>query len=292
MKTDSTSKPHSLIGLKTPQDFIGILQRRIGESKGRRCTLEDLSKALGFKSPRAVAMLLDGSRGLTPETILKLGHALGLNSLEQRYLELRALESRLKKRGRPLTALKQELSALDRNHADSRELAPETFSPISEWYHLVIKQMISSPHFKEDPVWISKRLKGKVTPEQVVQCLKLLEKNGFVERDSKGKLIERELNAFSKIDYPSKAVRRHQRQMMERASTALDEQALFERECVSLTFLFDRERLQEAKSMIREFRDRFNERFSAETSNTPSDSKKALSVYQLSLQFFGHSEEF
>jgi Mg2+/Co2+ transporter CorC len=68
--------------------------------------------------------------------------------------------------------------------------------------------------------------------------------------------------------------------MLERAREAIEEQDVKGREYNSLMLPFDINRINEIKTFIREFRDRFHTSFEEKGSST---------IGQLSIQFFAHT---
>jgi uncharacterized protein (TIGR02147 family) len=141
--------------------------------------------------------------------------------------------------------------------------------------------MISLPDFKDSANWISRRLRNKITPEQARQAVSTMIRLGVLKRHPDSQhIFAAKTSLMTSEDIPSDAIRSHHRQMLERAFEALEEQDVLNREFTSATLAFDRKDIAEAKTMIRDFRDKFHKRF---------ETKHANSVFQMNMAFFEHT---
>ena len=244
----------------------------------RPITLERWAKKLNYRSPRSIAMVLKGQRLPSPELVLAFSVDLSHSENERRYFEL--LVRKEKYKGNVPKAIVDELVKMNPKLIQRKELDSELFSYVSNWHHYVIMLLLEAPGFDGDVDWIVKRLRGKLTREDVEMSVALLEKLKLVERDSKGKL---HLTApiITMEDIPSMAVRRHHIEQMEQAKEALAH-PMNEREFDCLTLKVKRSRVPEIKKALREFRDKFDKDFFDENSDD---------VCQLNLQFFFHTQE-
>lgn len=245
-------------------------------------TLERWAKKLAYRSPRSIAMVLKGQRLPSTELVLAFSTDLKHSENERRYFEL--LVRKEKYRGNVPAAIAEELQKLNPRLVRRKALEAELFSYVSSWHHYVIMQMVQTPEFKDDAEWIAKRLGKKLTPEDVMASLTLLEKLNLLEKDEKSGKRRRSVSdpLITMEDIPSAAVRRHHVEQMDQARDALVHQPLMDREFSSITMRVSRKRLPEIKKAMREFRDKFDKDFFDDSSND---------VCQLNLQFFFHTLE-
>lgn len=246
-------------------------------------TLEELAHRFGFRSPRSVAMVIKGQRLPNVPLVQGLIKALKARSDEARYVDLLAKKERLlRKPEADLSELIAEIQGFRRTKLRPTLLDLQTFSALSDWQHLAVKQLVAAPGFREDGEWVSRRLKGKISPEQAVRALETLEAVGTLDRDEKGKLRVAPMKAqlATEPDRASLAARRHHAQMMQRAVEGLVEIAPEDREFISLTTRMAPKDMADAKKAIRDFVTGFSRRF------TDSESGE---VFQMNLQFFAHT---
>jgi len=262
--------------------FLRASQRKHPTTK-RAITLEDWSKRLAYKSPRSIAMVIKGQRIPSRDLVEAFAKDLNLDTVRKRYFELLVLRDKHEKEGERLDVIHQELESLNHKKLSRRIIDDRKFSTISEWYLAILRELISLPNFQESPAWISKKLRQKISPDQVRLAIESLVKFGFLIRhEGTGELqMPSDTNLWTEQDIPSVAIRRHHAQMMQRAVEALTEQEVNSREFISCNFQMDRSKMQEAKTVLREFQESFYKRFA---------SSKGNSIYQLSLQFFDHTD--
>lgn len=248
----------------------------------RPITLERWAKKLNYRSPRSIAMVLKGQRLPSEDLILAFSMDLDHSETERRYFEL--LVRKEKHKGSVPKAIADELLKLNPKLVRRKAIDTEVFSYVSGWHHYVIRQLFSAPGFKDSPEWIAARLGNKVSAEEVVTSLELLERLKFIERDAGGKLrlANGSESLITLADIPSAAVRKHHSEQMDQAKEALQRQPMTDREFTCLTLRVSRKKLPEIKKAIREFRDKFDKDF------CDDDSKD---VCQLNMQFFFHTAE-
>jgi uncharacterized protein (TIGR02147 family) len=259
------------------------IDRQLRSSTGvKRSNLGRLAKSLGYRSPSLLTMVMKGQRIPSDEFIAALSESWDLKTDEKDYLQILVQLERNKSRGRDVSAMLKKLEQLGLAK-DSHKISLSQFNLLSDWQCLVIKELIGSPDFKEDPQWISRKLRRKVTAAEVQRALDVLLELGLTRRDPEsGKL---ELNTGfveTTHDIPSAAIRAHHRAMMERAKDALEEQDASERHYNSLSLRVKPDRVTDAKAALLDFIKKFNSEYG------DADSSR---VYQLNLQFFEHTQK-
>lgn len=264
------------------RSFLRASQRKHPATK-RAITLEDWAKRLAYKSPRSIAMVIKGQRIPSRDLVEAFARDLQLDTARKRYFELLILRDKHEQEGTRLDSIQQELEALNHKKLNRRIVDEKKFSAISDWHYLVLKALVALPDFQENSQWIAKKLRNKITPDQARKAIDDLVRQGYFSRHpNTGELQHQsDSNLSTESEIPSIAIRRHHAQMMQRAVESLTEQDITNREFLSSTFQIERSKVADAKSVLREFLESFYKRFS---------STKGNSVYQLSLQFFEHSD--
>ncbi|MCM2278685.1 MAG: TIGR02147 family protein [Oligoflexia bacterium] len=278
--------PRKVFEFSDVAEYFRHLQAALGKGK-RPLTLERLSSLVNYRSPRSLAMIMKGQRAPSVEMLQAISRAADLSTQEAAYLHLLGQKKRRELARKPSADLEERMKALRPRQFRARTIGSSAFACTAEWEHWVIRQLLELPDFKEDHRWICRKLRGKVTPKRANQALRNLLQAGVIERDPEsGRLRIREGEAIATaFDIPSRAIRLHHSQMLERAREALNEQEVLEREFLAITLRFDKKRLFEAKSALRDFAADFVRRFGADTNDT------AGSVFQLNLNLFRHTDE-
>jgi uncharacterized protein (TIGR02147 family) len=260
--------------------FLRVSQRKHPVT-GRAITLESWVKRLGYKSPRSVAMVLKGQRPPSSDLIEAFAKDLNLDVVRKRYFELLVLKDKHSEEGLQIDSLYLELKELNPKALSRKTLDESRLTPLASWHNLVVRQMVAAPGFREDAEWISKRLRGKVSPEAVQHGIALMLRNGYLVRTREGLLKLPGADALeSPTDIPSRDIRRHHAGMMQRAVEALVEQDVEARFFSAVTLRVSPEKFMDARKAVQEFCKSFNAKYSDEGADR---------VYQLSMQFFEHT---
>ncbi|MGZ6331338.1 MAG: DUF4423 domain-containing protein [Bdellovibrionota bacterium] len=127
----------------------------------------------------------------------------------------------------------------------------DTYRLISEWYHAAILTLSYTQGFENDTRWISKQLGISVT-EAKLAVERLLEAGLLVENSGRLEISHQQLTTKDK-SVTTPALRRHQKQLLEKAIASLESDPIDERNMTSMTMAIDPEKLPLAKKLISEF---------------------------------------
>lgn len=264
-------------------DYRSYLRSRIVDGTGaggkKRISLDRLAEKLGYKSPSSLSMILKGDRAPSANLLQELMDHWRLTPPEREYFRLLVQLESAKKKNKDTKVLVDRLQKLNRKPI-SFQFSIEDFEHLRDWHFLVIKELAYTVDFRDDPLWISKRLRRKITPSQAKHALEVLEKLSVLTRDSAGNLVPNKGLTETTNDVPSHAIRQHHKGMLLRASEAMDEQPSEKRQITGLTLRVDPAKLPEMKQQIMHFIRTFH-------ADNEADSQ---SVYQLSVQFFEHTK--
>ncbi len=145
-----------------------------------------MARKLGITDPSALLNVMKGRRRLGDDRIEALARALDLEDEQVAYF-------------RALVDFGQAPDAEARNRAfgvlaelRSRHLPPEVdparFALLTSWVVPAVRELARLKAFREDPVWIAEQLDPPISPLEAAQALQLVERLGFLRRES-GKLV-------------------------------------------------------------------------------------------------------
>lgn len=229
-------------------------------------------------SPSVLSELLNGKHGLSEKVAKRIAQNLDLSTHEIQIFcdQVVALNSKsLHKKNQA----KERIDALKEMH-QKNSLQLDHFKIISDWYHFAILELTYLEGFKSDTTWIAKKL--GITKLEVESAIERLLRIELLEIKNK-KYVATEDFTASPDGIPSDAIKKYQRQLIEKALQAQVMQSVENRDITSLLVAINKNDLLEAKKEIKEFRRRFNSKFGT--------SKKKDSVYCLALQFFELTEK-
>lgn len=249
----------------------------------RSTNLQKWAQRLGYRSPSSLTMILRGDRIPSFQMVSSISDDLKLSKKEKEYFLLLVELEKKKRQKKDFKKTLEKLNALARQRRKSSpfKLDIKAFEVVEQWYHFVIKQLISTEDFTEDLNWIHKRLRKKVSIGQIKAAIENLIQIGVVQRNEKGQLVTSGQSVHSLNDVPSEAVRNHHKSMIERAKESIDEQSIDQRQISGLTFKINPEKVKDAKADIVNFFSEFNDKYFDED---------GASVYQLNIQLFEHTK--
>lgn len=165
------------------------------------------------------------------------------------------------------------------HRAQSRKpkaIAPQIFRTLADWYHFAILTLIKTRGFRDEPLWMSRRL--GIEQNDARMALDRLLNIGLVEK------VGRTYHAVNDADIItggqdvlSPAIQENHRQHLDLAKTALQNLAPEMREFNNLTLAMNPSEIPKAKEMLRNFIDKFNDEM---------ESEGASEVFQLNIQFY------
>jgi uncharacterized protein (TIGR02147 family) len=212
--------------------------------------------------------ILRGKRRLSLKAAAKAAASLGLNEHEMKHLfELVTLEK--------LRASGHNVAAVEKDADSPASLTAELFTLVSDWYCLAILNLKDTHRFRWDTKWIASRL--GISEIEVRSAIDRLVRVGMLEKKGKTYSQPKDFHIDPR-GIPSEAVRSFHRQMLEKASQAIELQQQADREVTGLTLACDKAALPAMKKELTSFLKSFNSRF--------GKGKKLDAVYQLELALF------
>lgn len=230
----------------------------------------------GYQSSGAIALINSGQRGVSEDAARRLARALGLDPSEREHLVLLV---RFENTGE----FEDKSRFLDRLAA-SRRYAAEWSGTIREhafysaWFIPVVRELVSTPDFREDASWIAARVLPPITVSEAEHALATLLECGYLVRDASGRLQPAQPLIATNSEAVSDALVFHQREMMTRAAEAIENQAPELRDMRVMTVAISRSQAEQIKARISEFH---REIFAIVAKDEPIEG-----VYQLNTQWF------
>lgn len=280
-ETKSDLPKISIFNFESYRDFLIAVGMPDGLYSHTSNNLLSWANRLGYKSPSSLSMVLKGQRFPSFDMINALSKDLDLNYREREYFELLIQLEKAKNKGRDTSKILEKIKNIP-IPSDTFTMSLKEFSSISEWYYFVIKQLIDTPDFRNDDIWIYKKLRKKVQINQIRQAINDMLDMKIISRDENDKLTVVRQGLITTNDVPSQAIKKHHFGMINRAIEAIEEQNVNRRQISSMTLKINKSTMTEAKQSIFNFLKDFNEKYSSHESSD---------LYQLNLQFFSHTKE-
>ncbi|NBX92854.1 MAG: TIGR02147 family protein [Proteobacteria bacterium] len=211
-------------------------------------------------SPNYLKLVVDGKRRITDRTLYQFSRGLGLSKDEEKYFRELVMYQEVS----DPDSKDQHLKALLKYQEKQRTPTPLTearVKALTDWHHLVIRELVATRSFKEDTHWIVKRLGGKITEAQAQESLDLLIKLKLLRRNSEGKLEQCEALLTSSGEVPGHLLRGLHRFYLRKALASIFSVTPEKREMSGLLLAVPTHRLKEVKEEIKEFRKKLNRKY-------------------------------
>ncbi len=229
----------------------------------------------GFKSPNYLKNIIDGRRNLSLEGANKFAGAFKLEGSFRHYFLTLVLFNQtklLEERERYLRELKELQGREAAGH-----LGEEQYEVLSKWWHLVIKEMVELPDFKNSSKWVGRNLLPTVDPKEVQQSLVLMKRLGLIAKKggkwhAKDKILETDplVKSIHAAEF--------HRQMIALGSQSINRVSAEGRLISGTTLRISKADVERFKCLIRDFR--------KQALALAAESNPAEQVYQFNVQFF------
>lgn len=214
--------------------------------------------------PSTLSQVLKGKRPLPIKDSLSVVKNLKLGPKDKTYF----MES--------LYRRKTSLDNIEIGSLDDRFMLDESYHKVlAEWEHYAVLELYELAGFQANSSEISKRLKITITRAEVVVNNLLI--CGLLKRNEMGELERAHSSVRTTEDVKSQALHESHKETLMMGINKLEEIEVEFRDFSSTTVAVDLEKLTEAKTIIREFRQKMEALL--------RDGQKT-DVYQLAIQFF------
>lgn len=226
----------------------------------------------------SLSEILNNKAGLSLAKAKIIAAKLNFTDVEQDYfVTLVECAHARSKRDRELAKIR----LLKFNQIVDKNIDIDTWKFIAEWYHVGILELSKVKGFKSEPRWIGAKL-GITAKEARAACDRLLRLG--ILRTERGNLKPTGRWLLTSPDeIPSESIKQFHLNLLRKASSAVYEQTIEQRNYSSLVMAIDTEKLPEAKKMIQEFNRKLN------TLMTASTDRKSL--YCFGTQLFRVGED-
>ncbi len=239
--------------------------------KNSRYSLRAFAKALGFE-PTVVSQIISGKRVPSLKTAERLVEALSLTPIEQEHFLASLAETH---RARGLERLSPFFRKFKGADAPKRELTLDLFRVIADWYHYAILALSLTKGFRSEAKWIAAEL-GISETETKLAIDRLLDLGFLTEEKGQLKCATEGFTTADK-QITNAALKKHQKQTLEKAIFSLENDPIETRSMTSMTMAVDPKRLPAAKQMIEEFNQKLTQFL---------ESGNRTQVYELGIALF------
>jgi uncharacterized protein (TIGR02147 family) len=240
-----------------------------------------MAKELGFPSPNYIKLVMDGQRNIGLRSIDRLLRGLQLRDREKEYFSHLVLFSQAKTNSEKNHFY--VLMSSVRSPINSTALTTGVYRYYNEWYHSIVRELITREKPPVKAIVIAKKIKPHVTVTQVKKSIDLLLELGLIVANENGTYSQSSHVLETEHDVVSVGIRNYHLKMIDIAKECIDSEPYDKREISSLTLCISGDAMVRIKNLFKEFEQELL--YIARESNDPKH------VYQANFQFFPLTEE-
>lgn len=214
--------------------------------------------------PSTLSQVLNGKRKLPLKNLQKITQALELSPIEATLFCESLTKEKTKLDQISISAELFERRMIDETH----------YNIISEWEYYAVLSLVETEDFQNSFEYIAMKL--KISPSRAKQVVENLVEAGMLDTTGAAfKLTQNSLRTTE--DVASSALKKSHKETLDLGKIKLDEVELMLRDFSSMTLAVDPNKISEAKTIIREFRQKM--------ATLLRDGQKR-EVYQLAIQLY------
>ncbi|MBN1130441.1 MAG: TIGR02147 family protein [Chitinispirillaceae bacterium] len=261
------------------QNYREYLREYYNEQKAlkKSFSYRSFSEKAGIAAPSFLFHVIEGKRNLTKATVLKISQAIGHNRDEEEFFENLVFFNQASTISEK-TSYYSRLVEI-RRPIDIAIIPKDRYEYYSTWYHSVIREVVIFFDFKDDFDRLAAFLVPPIRGSEAKRSIMLLERLGFIERDSQGlyhqtqNLINVKAGATDAF-----AIEKFQMEMLHVALKAYDTVPVRNRMTTSTTFSISPETFELFKLRLRDMQHQLME--------IARIDEKPATAYQLTINFF------
>ena len=217
----------------------------------RRFSYRYFAKKAGIKGQSYLDLVIQGKRNLTKITLEKFSRALELNKKEASYFDTLVHFNQAKNDDERNMYFEKLIKQNPRKGFS--EIDKKRYLYFTNRHLITIREMVSLPHFEENPDWISQHMRHPLPPPKIIEAINLLIKMNLLKRDSQGKLRLSQGAVTTQPDFESLEALNYYHSIFQDAKEAIINIPFDKREAKSLTIPMSEKLIPKIKEKIQNF---------------------------------------
>lgn len=250
------------------------------KAKNPAFSYRSFARQAGLKSWNFLKLVQERKRNLSLAGTAKFAKALRLKKAEINFFENLVLFDQAKTNEEKTRHFEKILQ--NKNYQKKKTLDASQYAYFSNWYYVVIRELVALKNFTEDPKWIRKKLGVNLTSSDINRAISLLIDIQLLERDQNGKLQQCDEKVTTSPELESVSAVQYHKNMIQKAKESIDKTDAHYRDISSLTLSLSKKQFEKIKERLQEFR--------SELHALEEEEKERDAVYQVNLQLFNLTE--
>jgi uncharacterized protein (TIGR02147 family) len=210
-----------------------------------------LCRRLGLASPNFIMLVMQGKRSISRSLAFRISEEFKHSARETEYFECMVGFAQAKTMSEKDRYFSRMLAL--RKTTDVSKIDQHQYDYYSNWYNLVVRELVTSPEFKGDYNWLAKNVRPAITPSQARRSIELLLKLGLIKKKNGG-FVHSSAMITTGPEVTSLAVANFHRTMAGKAAEAVNTARKEDRDITACTVFISRKGYEEIKNAVAECR--------------------------------------
>lgn len=221
------------------------------KEKNAKFSYRYISLKTGIRSSGYFANILSGKSNVALDLVLKLCQLFALKGPEAEYFELLVLFNQAKTHDEKNHLFDRILKV---RKSKVRTLLPEYYEYFSNWYYVVIREMLDFYRFRGDYEALAKMVSPPVAAKDAQRAIAVLETLGLIRKNAKGLYEKVDALVTTGDEVKSTAVVNFQKATLDLAKRSFDAFSMDDRDVSTLTITISQRNFRRIKDRIRNVR--------------------------------------
>jgi len=231
--------------------YLEAVYRALKQHFGKYTYIE-FAEDLGFASTNVIHRIIKGKRPLTVKAAERIAEALAMGPLSHRYFTTMVAYLYSNDAAKRSDLFNQMLQM--KNQVVRSNMSRSQLNYFSEWYHPVVREMLTLKHFKPDPAWIAQKMRPHIRKDQAEKSVQLLQDLGLATVAPDGKIEPTAANVTTGDEVKGIALVRYHYSVIDLARNAIPSVEPKMRDVSAITISVSADTVKEIKAEIQGFR--------------------------------------
>jgi uncharacterized protein (TIGR02147 family) len=207
----------------------------------------------GFSSPNFLKLVIEGKRNISNKSILKFAAFFKLNKEETEFFENLVLMNQ-SSNSEQKKYYYGKLSSLT-GYIKKKLLEKQQYEYLSNWYNIVVRELICLCNKKFNPEKICKLLIPSITKKELYDSITLLENLNLIKKINKYEWKQNDpiISTGAEVSYISTI--NYHKEMLRLATLSLDNTSHTERDISSISVFISKKYIDKYKKLLYDFQD-------------------------------------
>ncbi len=212
----------------------------------------NFARLAGSTSPNLLQLIKARKLNISNAQVSALAKSLGLDSNEEKYLETIVAFDHVKTHQEKDKYFQRIL--VTREYKSIKTIEKKQYDYFSHWYNPVVRELVTSRQYPDDPAWIADRIVPKVTLSKVKKSIELLNTLGLIEYiTGKKKWVCTDRTISTPSEVLSMAIVRYSQDIITLGKEAVERFSAKERDVRSITIGLSQEGFTDLKKRMESF---------------------------------------